>query len=184
MVPLRIRKADLKDAEAIGALHVASWQETYRGILPDELLHGLSMEARSDMWRSVLAASSDAQQTIVLVAELNGRIVGFGACGAQRDENLRAQGFHAEIGAIYVLQAAQREGVGKSLMRLMAQSLLRSGRKAVSLWVLRENGRARAFYEALGGTLLGEKEDQLAGATLIEVGYGWSDVATLAMPVS
>ena len=177
---MRFRQADVSDADMIGALHVATWRETYRGILPNELLVGLSVEARSAMWRSVLSGTVDWEGTDVLVAENGGGIVGFGACGAQRDENLRGQGFDAEIGAIYVLQTEQRAGTGTSLMHLMARSLLSSGRKAASLWVIRENAHARAFYEELGGALLGEKIEALSGAILTEVAYGWSDLASLA----
>ena len=176
---MRFRQADVADADMIGALHVASWRETYRGILPDELLGRLSVEARSAMWRSVLSGSVNWGGTDVLVAENGGGIVGFGACGAQRDEILGGQGFDAEIGAIYVLQTEQRAGIGTSLMHLMARSLLGSGRKAASLWVIRENVHARAFYDELGGALLGEKIEELSGAILTEVAYGWSDLAYL-----
>jgi ribosomal protein S18 acetylase RimI-like enzyme len=180
MDSMRFRQAGPPDADMIAAVHVASWRETYRGILPDELLDGLSVETRSAMWRSVLSGSANWDRTNLFVAENGGGIVGFGACGRQRDENLRAQGFDAEIHAIYVLQAKQCAGIGTSLMRLMARSLLGSGRKAASLWVLSENTSARAFYEELGGALLGEKVEELSGATLIEVAYGWNDLAPLA----
>jgi predicted GNAT family acetyltransferase len=132
------------------------------------------------MWRSVLSGPVQWDGTNVFVAEHGRDIVAFGACGAQRDEKFREQGFDAEIGAIYVLEAEQRAGIGRTLMHLMAKSLLGSGRKAASLWVISKNTRARAFYEKLGGALLGEKFEELSGATLIEVGYGWNDLATLA----
>jgi hypothetical protein len=54
-------------------------------------------------------------------------------------------------------------------MQLMAKSLLGSGPKVANLWVIGENARARAFYEELGGALLGEKIEGLSGARLIEV---------------
>lgn len=178
MDSMRFRQANFDDANSIGALHVASWRETYRGLLPDKLLDGLSAETRSEMWRSVLSGPGSWDGTNVFVAENGGRMVGFGACGAQRDHNLRKQDFDAEIGAIYVLEAHQRAGVGTGLMHLMARSLLGSGRKAASLWALRDNVQARGFYERLGGTLIGERIEDLSGATLVEVAYGWRDLGS------
>lgn len=177
---MRLRRATPTDADPIGAVHVTSWREAYKGILPDGLLEGLDAHARSVMWRSVLTGSATSNLTNVFLAEGSGGVIGFGACGAQRDENLRERGFDAEIGAIYVLQDRQRAGVGRALMYRMAQSLIHSGRKAASLWVLRENARARAFYEELGGAILSEKVEEFSGATLVEVAYGWKDLAALA----
>jgi RimJ/RimL family protein N-acetyltransferase len=42
----------------------------------------------------------------------------------------------------------------------------------VTLWVLRDNERARRFYERAGWSFDGtEKEDVVAGATVTEVRY-------------
>lgn len=179
METMRFREAVVDDADGIGTLHVNSWQETYSGVLPDALLDGLSAEARSAMWRSVLTDFPASQGAKVFIAEAGSDIVGFGACGDQRDGKLEERGFDGEIGAIYVLKSHQRAGIGIALMRLMAQSLLGRGRKGASLWVLRENQLARAFYERLGGTLIGERVDELSGATVAEIAYGWSDLNAL-----
>ena len=180
MDEVHFRPADLADADAIGALHVQSWRESYPGILPNQLLHGLSVEARSKMWRTILSDLPALNESDVFVAEGPIGIVGFGACGRQRDSAFRDNGFDAEIGAIYVLKAAQRGGIGKGLMRLMAQAMIGRGRRAASLWVLHQNAPARAFYELLGGALLGERCEELAGASIIEVAYGWSNLTHLA----
>lgn len=176
---INYREAGLSDARAIGRLHVDSWRETYTGILPEQLLDSLSAAARSAMWSSVLAGPVRSRRTAVFVAESRGRIVGFGACGDQRDETLRDRGFDAEIGAIYVPKAHQGGGVGRSLMARMAGKLLDQGRTAASLWVLRENVSARQFYVRMGGAHLGARVGEQAGATVHEVAYGWSDLATL-----
>jgi len=46
MTSVTLRRATLDDAEALGALHVASWHETYVGIIPDEMLAGRSVGER------------------------------------------------------------------------------------------------------------------------------------------
>lgn len=180
MDALAFRAARPEDAILIGALHVASWRETYAGLLPASVLDGLSAEARAAMWRKVLNDPAAWGEASVFVAESGGTIVGFGACGDQRDAALQAQGYDGEIGAIYVLQSHQRTGAGRILMRLMARALLAQGKGAASLWVLRENEAARGFYERLGGTIVGEKAEEQAGATLTELAYGWRDLPALA----
>ena len=179
MGAIGFREAGSGDAAALGALHVASWRETYAGLLPGALLDGLSAEARADMWSAVLDDPAAFGGTAIVVATSGGRIVGFGACGGQRDEALKAQGFAGEIGALYVLRLHQRSGVGGSLMSRMAGKLLDQGRRAAALWVLRENLPARTFYERLGGVPVGDRKAGLEGTMLRETAYGWSDLTPL-----
>jgi len=180
MESIRYREAMPGDADAIGRLHVASWRETYAGLLPVQLLDGLSAEARSAMWQAVLDDPAAFGGTALFVAESKEAIVGFAAAGGQRDGALRARGYDGEIGAIYVLASHQCAGVGRALMRLVAKALVDQGRTAASLWVLRENVPARRFYERLGGVPAGEKSEEEAGMILTEIAYGWNDLSPLA----
>ena len=55
---LLLRAADARDVERIAALHVASWQQHYRGILPDEYLDQRAWDERLTLWRQRFAAAS------------------------------------------------------------------------------------------------------------------------------
>ncbi|MGZ8310996.1 MAG: N-acetyltransferase family protein [Allosphingosinicella sp.] len=180
MDAISFREAKSSDAPALGRVHVTSWRESYAGLLPDHLLDGLSTEGRSAMWSAILNDPTTSGRMSVFVAESEGEIVGFGACGSQREEALAREGFDGEVGAIYVLRSHQRAGVGNKLMGLMCRRLLDQGRSAAALWVLRENLSARTFYEGLGGAVVGERSDEESGAMLFEVAYGWSDLSVLA----
>lgn len=180
MTAIRVRTAALPDAEAIGALHVASWKETYTGILPAAMLAELSVEAWAEMWRSVLDPSKGIEHALVVVAEVDGQLVGFGSCGPQRDSRLAGAGFSAEFGAIYLLRSHQGRGGGRSLLAVMSGKMSSAGHSAASLWVLRENEPARAFYEQLGGIVVGERTETGAHGALVETAYGWRDLRALA----
>ena len=64
-------------------------------------------------------------------------------------------------------------------MNAMSSELSAAGHSAASLWVLRENALARAFYEKLGGIIVGEKIDDRPDAILVEDAYGWRDLSSL-----
>ncbi|TXH13919.1 MAG: GNAT family N-acetyltransferase [Gammaproteobacteria bacterium] len=179
MDAIALRQAIETDAAALGSLHVASWLETYNGIMPSEILADQSVEARTEMWCKVLHDPESFNCLSVYVAEYRDHLAGFGSCGRQRDDALADAGFSSEINAIYILRAHQNQGVGRRLMDAMSQSLSASGHASVSLWVLRENAAARKFYESLGGVVVGEKTDDRQGAPLIEVAYGWQDLRRL-----
>jgi hypothetical protein len=49
----------------------------------------------------------------------------------------------------------------------------------IVIWTLFDNPASRAFYEALGGTVIGEKRELFDGYELHEVAYGWRDPAPL-----
>ena len=175
--PVTIRPAGLDDAPALAALHVATWRETYVGLLPDAMIAAHTVEMRMAIWTRILG--DRASGTGVAVAAGPVGLVGFGSCGAQRSAELAADRFDGEVSAIYVRRAAQRRGTGTALMAALAAHLLESGHRAASLWVLRDNAMARRFYERLGGVVVGERAEHREQGTLVEVAYGWCDLAVL-----
>jgi hypothetical protein len=42
-----VRPAGLSDADAIGRIHVAAWQQTYRGLIPDAVIDGFTPARRA-----------------------------------------------------------------------------------------------------------------------------------------
>ncbi len=170
---LDLQKAVETDAQELARVHVASWHESYLGLVPQEMLDGLSIDARAKQWRKMLAQPAAFENVKVFLARIDGAVIGFGACNSQRSEVLRKQGFDAEISAIYVLKSHQRRGVGKALIRALASHLIRENHQSASLWVLKANMGARQFYEHLGGKVISEKSDTRADVTLHEVAYGW-----------
>ena len=64
-------------------------------------------------------------------------------------------------------------------MRAAAQGLATAGLGSVYLWVLRENRLARAFYGHLGGVVVAERIEKVAGEPHPELAYRWTDVCTL-----
>lgn len=175
----RLRPANVGDAAALAQVHVTSWRESYGGLLPYDMLARLSVETRTRMWQRILGHAPARSATRAILAEDDAGVVGFGSFGPQRWRRLADGGFDGEIGALYILRSAQRHGVGTGLMRAMGNALQRRGHRAISLWVLRQNTPARRFYSALGGSVVDQKVEADSGVVLIELAYGWRDVAAL-----
>src|SRR5262245_39849900 len=77
-----IRRAELRDAPAIAAIHVVASREAYRGMIPDAILEAFSVERRSTQWVRILG---DADSTTrVWVADDNG-VIGFASTGPSED---------------------------------------------------------------------------------------------------
>src|SRR5882672_9018885 len=81
--PLEIRPAMLADVDAIAAIHVDAWRETYRGLLPDSLLEQLSIPARAEQWRRALDRDA-AITSLFVAAPATGDPIGFVAGGPRR----------------------------------------------------------------------------------------------------
>jgi ribosomal protein S18 acetylase RimI-like enzyme len=139
---MNIRAARARDARAIAAVHVTSWRAAYRGIVPDRVLEGLSVDEREARWRDRLGDGA----SLILVAVEEQRVVGFCATSG------------AEIGALYVDPATWRRGVGSALLAETLGELRRRGVRAIELWVFRDNQGAVAFYERHGFVLDGAEQ--------------------------
>lgn len=173
-----IRPATGDDAETIAALHVAAWGETYAGLAPAEILAAYTLERRVAQWRATLSGG-EAAPAVFLALDAKGAPLGFAACGAQQSGILGERGYAGEFQAVYLLKAAQRRGLGRRLMRGMAQELRARGVEWASLWVLRQNFPARRFYEKLGGRKIAV-EGSWNGVP--EVAYGWRDLGLVIDP--
>ena len=169
-----IRKAAPSDAEGIARAHVESWQTTYKGIVSADFLAAMSAGSRVTKWQDTLASLGDRR--FVFVAEEAGRIIGFVNGMDERENDPRYTG---EVGGLYLLEEAQRQGTGRKLMRTAARELAKRGHTSMLLWVLKDNLPARKFYEALGGKILREKPISIGDQTLPEISYGWDNLINL-----
>ena len=167
-----IRNAALVDADAIARVHIASWQITYRGLMPDNVLNNLSFDRRREWWQNILHDQSEQ----VVTTEEDGRVVGFAYYGKERENDPIYRG---ELYAIYLLADYQKKGIGRLLFKASAKGLLKLGMNNMLLWVLSANP-TRLFYERLGGKHLRDKSVEIGGVTLQESAYGWDDIHALA----
>ncbi len=163
-----VRGATPDDAAGIASVQVLSWKAAYRGLMPDAVLDGLSLERRVEVWRSVAAGRAGEA---VLVLEGDDGIEGFAHVCAGRDTDVDAG--TGEVSSIYLLPAAWGKGRGRALMDAAVLRLRAEGYHTATLWVLVTNGRARRFYEAAGWSCDGvEKTERIGGsASVTEVRY-------------
>jgi len=171
-----IRAATVDDAPGMARVHVDTWRAAYRGIVAAAFLDALSYEARTERWRENLNQAGPQQFTLVAEDD-GGEVVGFAGGGPERDGT---PGYDGEIYAVYVLAQYQHRGIGRQLMSAGAHHLMDRGFGAAMLWALEANWRAQSFYEALGGRLIGRKMKTIGDTPLVEVAYGWPDLAVLA----
>ncbi|MFD4644309.1 GNAT family N-acetyltransferase [Lentzea sp. NPDC058436] len=153
---MTVRPAVLSDAPAVGAVHVQAWKDAYRGLVPDSVLDGRSVEDCTAMWERGISRGG------VWVGLVDDQVAGFVAVGPSREPDAEF-----ELYAIYVLASSYSTGLGYE----MAKAAL-AGQKDVVLWVFEENPRARRFYERLGFRTDGNvKTETLDGVELREIRY-------------
>jgi len=173
-VPVAVRAAEPGDAAAIARVHRESWRSTYAGVLPPDVIATHAGRAGEAAWLRRIRETGPAQAT--WVAQREAEVIGFASCG---DARHLLEGIDAEVYALYVLQAHQRQGAGRGLLRACARHFVRQGQFGLYLWVLKAN-RARMFYEALGGVEMGEKTERLGRLhSFAQVAYGWHDLTAM-----
>jgi len=172
---ITIREATVEDARAIAEVHVATWQTSYSGILPPDVLAGLSAESRAAMWEEGL--SQPRGNNFLFVAENNAdEVIGF-VGGGKANELIK--GFKGEIRVIYILEAYQRKGIGRKLIQVSIARLLEEGITSMLVWAFKDSPYRRV-YEKLGGEIIADKVYDIAGEHYLAVGYGWKDIRSLA----
>ena len=163
---IEVRDADIDDADAIATAHIDGWRAGYRGVVPDEYLDAEEFaSSRRDRWRSW--SWQQIPESRLFVVTLQGRVVGFGhagpeqvvAHGIESPESEPGDGDEArgEIYGFYLHPTAWGSGGAGALMSRCEEFLRDEGFTSATLWVLRDNPRARAFYEKAGWLATGKE---------------------------
>lgn len=138
-----IKQSTVKDVEAISQIHALSWKAAYQGIVPQKYLD----ELQKDSWVTAFNNwINNGILKVMLIIE-NDIPVGCIAYGQSRDEKLPKWG---EIVSIYVHPCYFGKGYGQKLLDAAVFELKNDGYKNCYLWVLKENMKARLFYERNG----------------------------------
>lgn len=162
------RKAEPKDAEAIGEVRVAAWRAAYQSFMPKEFL--MALDPANNLEELKERLSSQNPDFIVSVAEKSGHVVAFSILGKPRYETAAET---MELWAVNVLPEYWRMGTGSGLVeRAIAHSTL-AGFKRLELWCLKGNTPAQEAYKKLGFVETGQERttSQLTGQALHELQY-------------
>jgi len=155
-----IRPAREGDGPEIANVHVNSWRDAYKDLLPQDFLDKLPLDFRRRMswWQKVI---SEPDNFILRVAENKKGIIGFACFQAGRDQGMESL---AEVGAIYVFERFKGRKIGFSL--------LSSGFKQ-----MKERGSTIKFYERSGAVFSGQtKDDEIGGQKVRELAYRWDSL--------
>jgi ribosomal protein S18 acetylase RimI-like enzyme len=159
-----IRAARLEDASAIASVHIASWHETYRGIIPDSYLARLDVDEKRAIWAKALSNNQ-----LVAVAEVDSQVVGFANGSRNRD---KAAHYPGELYSIYVIKAFHGPGIGRKLFKRVREHLASNSLIPFVTFVLADNPTL-GFYKHMGAEVIGEHVEDFDGTALRELQLLW-----------
>jgi ribosomal protein S18 acetylase RimI-like enzyme len=142
---LLVREAGPSDARAIAEVSVASRRWSYRDLIAEADLEVLSVEDATTFAEGLAELPSGAA---VFVAELAGCVVGYAYVLPSPDADVPAE--TSELGSLYVTEEVAGTEVARALMDAAVEHSRAAGHDVLTLWVRRENGRARRFYDKHG----------------------------------
>ena len=143
-----IRKRKKEDCRDIAHVVTISWNETYKGIVPDNSLKELYDNEKE---RAAKAYNSfDENDNNYLVLEIDKKVVGFVWYGISQDEDLDNCG---EIIALYIIKKYQGYGCGRKLVEEAIKELKKMKLDKMIIACLKGNP-TNEFYKHMGGRYL------------------------------
>ena len=146
------RPAEPRDVEAIARIHVAAWNEAYRGMLSDESIDVRTPELRRRVWLERLGEERPLE--FVAVVEVGGEVSGFASGRRSVPEEDDSGGAVATWENMYMdprhLATSTGLRIGLALHEVTVESLGSLGFAEVVAFVVDGNDRALRFFERLG----------------------------------
>lgn len=138
-----IRKIEIFDLASIQKITTVSWNETYRGIVPNEFLDELFINEEDRI--NKLTNKYEEIKDNYLVLDIESNVVGFVKYGKSNEyEN------YGEIYALYILKEYQGYGYGKLLVNEAIKNIKDMGYNKMIISCL-EGNKANDFYKHIGG---------------------------------
>lgn len=145
-----MREADIGDVQHVAT---ASWHTTYEGIIPQGIQDRFLDAAYSEQMMRIRR-----KQSLILVAEVGGEIVGYANYTPVNEAGM------SELAAIYLLESAQGNGIGSAFLTAGIERL--PGVKEIQVNVEKRNTIGMNFYEAKGFQTIDEFDDDFDGHIL------------------
>ena len=143
------------DAPRLADTHISAWRAAYRGVMSDEYLDGLDLQAYSRGWRRNILEPGPG--VFHLVAQSGGEVAGFcifgpaeRTAGSGSDTTPETGSATGQLYAINVHPDFWAQGVGSALFAAAEDKLTSLGYSRAFLWVEATNRRAIDFYTKRG----------------------------------
>ncbi|WP_233549799.1 GNAT family N-acetyltransferase [Cellulomonas rhizosphaerae] len=130
---VELRLATVADAEDIGRFQTRSWDQTYRGTVPDAYLDATAWQLRASRWHSRIVGDR-----VVWLARHRGDVVGVASTAST--DVARGDLPALELASIYVDASQHGSGLAAELLEAAI------GDAPAHLWVFTSNLRAQRFY--------------------------------------
>ncbi|MGW3803053.1 GNAT family N-acetyltransferase [Streptomyces clavifer] len=174
---VRVRDMEPGDCDAVAEIRVRGWQAAYAGLVPQAYLDAMDVAREAELRRRTFAAGGPQVHAVSLAAD--SAVTGWACYGPCRDAG--APSGRGELYALYVHPERIGTGAGRALLSELTARAATAGFHEMALWVLRDNTRARRFYERAGFLPDGaEESSETGGAAVPEVRY----VRTLSGPAA
>lgn len=140
-----IRKREKRDSYGIAHVITVAWNETYKGIVPDNELENLknNEEERAEKLDEKFSESGNMQ----FVLEIDNKVVGFVNFGISENEEFEKCG---EIFALYIIKKYEGNGYGRKLVEEAKKELKLLGCDKMIIACFKENP-SNEFYKHIGG---------------------------------
>ena len=154
-----IRAGSAADAAQVAEVQREGWFAAYQGIIATEVIDRVTTPDDGARVRQSFLTRPWQRMLVAVDPDTSG-IVGYASFGPETDvldapwpHPLTAGGESgrvAELYALYVHPSWWSTGTGRALMERVLARTAQAGFHAIVLWVLRDNQRARRFYERAG----------------------------------
>lgn len=128
------------EAKQTSKLFQRSWQDAYKGILPDVFLNNIPENA----W--VKRLNESGRHNLIFVDD-NNKVQAAVSYGRPRDTRMLGCG---ELMALYVSSEYKGYSVGKTLLNAAENELKKMGYGKIYLWCIDGNENAQNFFERFG----------------------------------
>ena len=155
-----IRYYKKEDIDEIAKIITEDWKIAYKGIIDEEYLEKLYYKEKAERIRK----KYQEQKSIVYVDK---EIKGYCRLKESEEEGKKI----GEIEGLYVKYNQRGKEIGRLLVKEAMKILKERGYKEVIIWCLKENIKARGFYEKIGGKLYKERYIEIGQKVYKEVSY-------------
>jgi ribosomal protein S18 acetylase RimI-like enzyme len=143
---LVVRRAEPRDLPRLGAL-AGALVRFHHASDPARFLLVEGVEAGYARW---LGSELERREAVVLAAELDGEVVGYGYATLEGRDWGSLLDDHGEIHDVMVLESARRSGAGRALLRELVAELEALGAPRIVLYTMTSNVPAQRLFEAEG----------------------------------